>query len=83
MKCTAQLICVCVFAYAGCWFSDAAAHIILCINIKNEHGEIGVECLCCLHLMLVFAEEYISSMPDKGPSRYASLGHHVQHQGIT
>ena len=26
---TAQLICAFVFAYANCWFSDAAAHINL------------------------------------------------------
>ena len=25
---TAQLICAFVFAYANCWFSDAAAHFV-------------------------------------------------------
>ena len=26
---TAKLICIFVFAYADCWFSDAATHLII------------------------------------------------------
>ena len=29
---TAKLICTCVFAYADCWFSHAAAHIVCYIH---------------------------------------------------
>ena len=32
---TAQLICIFVFAYADCWFSDAAAHFTLLLLISN------------------------------------------------
>ena len=33
---TAQLICTFVFAYADCWFSHAAAHILF-IEFLNFH----------------------------------------------
>ena len=31
----AQLICVFVFAYADCWFSQEAAHIILVVGFNK------------------------------------------------
>ena len=48
MTCTAQLICVFVVTYAGCWFSDAAAHIILCIRYKKMNMEKLVLNVCAV-----------------------------------
>ena len=36
---TAKLICAFVFAYADCWFSHAAAQLILCSNMLNSKYE--------------------------------------------
>ena len=33
---TAQLICAFVFAYANCWFSDAAALILMAIHVHMD-----------------------------------------------
>ena len=33
---TAQLICVFVFAFAGCWFSHAAAHLICFAHTQQD-----------------------------------------------
>ena len=43
---TAKLICVFVFAYADCWFSNEAAHIMfLCdIVVRNQHAQYYCGC---------------------------------------
>ena len=38
---TAQLICVFVFAYAGCWFSYAAAHIFFFFRRFNKKVQVA------------------------------------------
>ena len=66
---TAKLICVFVFAYADCWFSHGAAHL-LCVTYLNESsisGELGSfffllrACLClssfrCLPYSMMFSQ---------------------------
>ena len=43
---TAKLICVFVFAYADCWFSYGAAHMIVCLFSKEPSTLQGVGQLC-------------------------------------
>ena len=67
---TAKLICTFVFAYPYCWFSSAAAQILLCLKScfkfstrldLGEHGDLAVE----------------HQTESRGPGFHSHLGHSV------
>ena len=53
-----QLICAFGFAYAGCWFSDSAAHVEANFNYKNADKGAALS-LCCMCIVYTKVRFYL------------------------